>query len=287
MHADADRLDERGITPNKTPRKTTGRLSPKVLAIGVAVVLVVIGAAWFIFSDKNKVPELFDDPRDQSGLPPIDADPAETVLDAAAPQPLATDSELAPVQRPQALDGSDKQVGQALQDLSPALLQWFTPDEQIRKWVLMVVNMADGTVVNKHRPVRYPMKSFKTKQTVGRTTMNPVNYERVKPLVGAVLTIPPEKLAAYYRQWSPVLTNSFTELGLEGTFHGHFLTVLDKIVDAQTHEASPSLDRPNVLFEYADPVLENASDVEKLLWRMGPANMAEVQAYAATLKAAL
>ncbi len=128
MHADADRLDERGSTPNKTPNratnKTTGRLSPKVLAIGAAVVLVVIGATWFIFSDKNKVPELFDDPRDQSGLPPIDADPAETVLDAAAPQPLVTDSELAPVERPQALDGSDKQVGQALPQLPKNLLFW-------------------------------------------------------------------------------------------------------------------------------------------------------------------
>jgi hypothetical protein len=49
----------------------------------------------------------------------------------------------------------------------------------------------------------------------------------------------------------------------------------------------PELVQPVVYYKYADPTLENASDVEKLMWRLGPGNTQKVQDYLHKLEPAL
>lgn len=282
MQADTERLVDRA--PPVKEKKLS--LKPRDALLAGGATLLIGGGAWFALhgSDKSALmPDISE--MKASTHTSVDADASDA--DAQAPKPLITDGELAPVERPPALDGSDAQVVAALQEMSPPLLKWFTPDEQIRKWVLLTVNLSEGDLVTKHRPVKYRMDTFKTRTQGGKTYMNPANYGRANNLINAVLAIPPEKLAAYYRQWSPVLTHSFVELGLDGTFHGHFMRVLDKTIEAQPLASSPSLSRPNVLYTYADPKLEEASDLEKLLWRLGPEHMTEVQAYAKSLKDAM
>ncbi len=280
MEADNERLTD------PRPVKKSGGLKPRDAVLVLGVVLVIGGIGWYIVKDSDAPeqppmmgdmvvpPEALDRVRDQLNQP-------------QAPQARLTDAELAPVTKPEALDSSDAQVGRALEDISPPLLAWLTPQEQVRKWVSFSVNLADGDLVSKHRPLSYPMKSFKVVRQGDRISMSSANFKRADALIGALTAIPPEKLAAYYRQWTPTLQQAFDELGVDGTFHGHFSRLVDQALAVKTLSRPPALAQPHVLYVYADEELEDASDLSKLMWRLGPDNMTQLQAYLLEFKNSL
>lgn len=280
-------VDNERLTDPKPTRKSSGDgLKFRDGVLGLGVLLIIGGVAWFIIKDK-----------DAPVAPPMigDIPVAPGALDSArqqlnqprAPEPQLTDAELAPVAPPAGLDDSDAQVNRAVEEMSPPLLAWLTPDEQIRKWVSMVANLSDGELINTHRPVSYSMGRFKVKKQGERLSMSSANFKRAKDLIAGLTAVPPQKLAAYYRQWSPVLEDAYTELGMEGNFHGHFVALIDQSLAVPLLSKPPTLEQPHVLYTYADEEMEAAPDLNKLMWRLGPDNMAELQGYLLELKTAL
>ena len=55
---------------------------------------------------------------------------------------------------PVSLEGSDVQVKEAVLDFAPAMASWLLPDQQIRKWVLLVDLMAEGKLPRRYRPAK-------------------------------------------------------------------------------------------------------------------------------------
>jgi hypothetical protein len=74
---------------------------------------------------------------------------------------------------------------------------------------------------------------------------------------------------------------------MEGTFHTHFISLIDRALATQSLSRPPELSQPHVLYTYSDEELEKASDINKLMWRLGPDNMKRTQAYLVEFKAAL
>ncbi len=280
MEADKERL----IDPR--PVKKAGGLKARDILLTLIALAICAAIAWFIIKDKDLPPE-----PPMVGDVPVPAAALErarrNVNPAAPPQPQLTDAELAPIAPPENVDGSDAQVSLALEEMSPPLLAWFTPKEQVRKWVAMLVLLSEGDLISKNRPLSYPMAPFQVKKQGGRLSMSEANFSRANDLINALTSIPPQKLAAYYRQWSPVLENSYTELGMEGNFHTHFVSLIDRALATQSLSKPPELSQPHVLYTYSDEELEKASDVNKLMWRLGPDNMNKLQAYLLEFKAAL
>jgi hypothetical protein len=282
LEVDTERLTD----PRPKKKNSSGGLKFRDGVLGVGVLLIIGGVAWYIIKDKDApiappmigdipvAPGALDSARDQLNQP-------------QAPQPQLTDADLAPVAPPESLDASDAQVTRAVEEMSPPLLAWLTPKEQIRKWVSMSVNLSDGELINTHRPVSYSMGRFKVKQQGERLSMSSANFERARDLIAGLTSVPPQKLAAYYRQWSPVLEDAYTELGMEGNFHGHFVALIDQSLAVPSLSKPPTLEQPHVLYTYADEEMEAAPDLNKLMWRLGPDNMAELQGYLLELKTAL
>lgn len=253
------------------------------------VALLAMGAALFYMA--TKPPEL----PAISSPPPV---PQPTTSQRAPerpaqipavqpPQPEFGDADLAPVAAPRELDRSDNQVREAARDLSPSLLAWLTPDEQMRKWVLLVVNLANGEVPSKHLPIKYSMLPFDVTERNGKLYAKPFNYMRLQPLVDRAIEVSPEKAAAYYRRWQPMFEKAYDELGLEGNFHGHLLKAIDNVLAAKPLPRNASLKQPEVNYLYEDPNLESATELSRLLWRMGPANTEKLQEFLLALKRAL
>ncbi len=147
--------------------------------------------------------------------------------------------------------------------------------------------MADGTLPKRYRPVDYPMEKFSVTKQGDTLLMSESNYARTNRLVDTVTGLDVELLADYYRAWKPLLEEAYGEQGKPGTFAQRLDTVLEQVIAAEPLPKRPVLKQPSVLYRYQDEALENASDVQKLMWRMGEENMRELQAFARKLQDAL
>ncbi|MDX1692466.1 MAG: DUF3014 domain-containing protein [Ketobacteraceae bacterium] len=199
-----------------------------------------------------------------------------------APEPPQPDFEV--IAPPETLDDSDTRVKEALVDLAPGLTKWLVPEEQVRKWVLAVDMLADGRLPKRYRPMIYPMDKFKAKEYGDISVMEDANYERLSPLLDTVTSINVDLLAAYYRSWRPLLEQAYRQQGEPGTFEERLVQAIDRFLKVQPLKEKGVLVRPHVFYEYQDEALEEASDIEKLVWRMGEENANRLKDYARAFK---
>lgn len=255
-------------------------LSALIIALCVLALIVL---SWVVFNDgpppaeipvvaEQNEPEPAPQPILREPPPPV-AEPAEPVaMPAPAPKPVV-------VEAPITLDGSDELVLEAVADLSSTLGQWLLPREQIRKWVLAVDIIAEGKLPKRYRPIDYPVGKFKTIETDQNIVLDQSNYQRSDTLIAVLIAIEPAKLANYYQQWLPLLEKAYREQGKPYTFDSRFKQAISQVLAVSPQTETPVLVHPSVLYKYADEKLEKASDIEKLLWRMGPDNAEELQGY--------
>ena len=214
--------------------------------------------------------------------PPTTEPDTTAAINTPPAVPLPEEPSLVPP--PLELENSDPQILLAVADFAPELGQWLLPDEQIRKWVLTVDLMADGKLPKRYRPVDYPMDKFAVEQQGTDTVAAEGNYARMNAIVGTLSTIDPKRLAGYYREWLPLLEKAYREQGKPDTFDQRFRQTISQILGAEQLSDEPALKRPSVLYRYADETLEEASDVDKLLWRMGHENSEQLQNFLRELR---
>ncbi len=183
------------------------------------------------------------------------------------------------VAAPPVLDGSDDAVRSAFADIAPKLAQWLTPPEQIRKWVALVDALAEGEIPDGHLPLDYRTTTFRGDAHGEKFRIDQSNFERATPLVDAIIAIPPERLLQYYQHWRPLLERAYRELGRRGSFDTRLRVALSRIDAARPLSENAELTQAGVYYVFSDPQLEKASDVEKLLWRIGPANTQRLRAH--------
>lgn len=223
------------------------------------------------------------------GTPPVPARSQQQLV-----QPVLRETQAVPIDLPRPnvgapfeLDHSDGQVRAAVADFSARFAQWLTPTEQVRKWVVLVDQMADGKVPEKNLPLSYSMAKFSIQREGDRMLLAEANHSRADLLVDVFTAIPIEPMVAYYRAWRPLLDKAYAEIGGRGTFDKRLRTAIDNVEAVHSLTAQPELVQPVVYYKYADETLEQASDVEKLMWRLGPRNTQKLQDYLHRLKAAL
>lgn len=188
---------------------------------------------------------------------------------------------------PGTLEGSDAYVKKAIADLAPAFSEWLMSSQQIRKWILTIDLMADGTLIKQDRPLSFPMERFEaTPQDDTRFLMSSSNFTRTDLLINALVAIDVDHLVYYYQKWLPLLDKAYQELGKRGSFHGRVKKAIDQVTNAKPFAGEALLEkRGGVMYRYVDPTLESASDVEKLMWRLGPENSAKLQSYLKQVRA--
>ncbi len=252
------------------------------------VLALALGAGiWYWSSSDGEEPAaakaLPPPPPVESRLQPdadTDADDGSADTEAMAEAP-ATDYSADLVAAPQTLDGSDQRFTAAVADMTAAAAAWFVPSEQIRKWVVTVDLMAEGSIPSRNRALKVPVKRFAASR-VGDTEvwqLDPKNYQRLDQVVDTLTAVEPERMAAYYRAWQPLFEQGYSELGKRGDFHSRLELAIARSQSLAPLPANVKLKRPGAMYVYADRQLESAPDLDKLLWRMGPENLAKIQAY--------
>lgn len=248
-------------------------------ALSAIVIVVAVGAfVWFVVersanSDYNE-PEMSTEELAPSAAPQTAI--VKTPLAVEQEEDYSQEAEKAPAP-PEQIDGSDKQVREAVKQLSPTLASTLSPQHQIRKWVALVDQMARYRLPNKHLPINYEKEPFLVIKTERGMENDPGNFRRWEPLINAVTSLNPKKVAIYYKKWSPFLESSYNELGNPQSFDNQLRTTIEHLLIVEPIPADAELRRPKVFYQYADPVLENADPLSKWLWRLGPDNMKALQ----------
>lgn len=239
----------------------------------VGVILVGAGAAYY-FTHKNAQKEAPPVVAEQM-KPPEPAAPAEPAIKNPIPTPPPeADRDTEPLP---ALNESDSVVVSSLDQLigKPKVAEFLIPESVIRHVVVTVDNLPRKKVAVERRPLKPTPGRTAIANAGDSTTLSDANYARYAPFIKLVQTTDTQKLTEFYFHFYPLFQQAYEDLGYPNAyFNDRVIEVIDHLLAAPDVRGPIELTQPKVFYEYADPSLEERSEGQKLLIRMGPENEA-------------
>lgn len=177
------------------------------------------------------------------------------------------------------LNSSDSLVRDALKQLDPSqqLLRWLVSDELLRRFVVLVDNLANGHLPSKYMVLKAPASELAVTPAGEEYLLDSANFERYGVYFDVLAAMPPKSVVSAYQQFYPLLQQAYAELGYpRRSFHHRMLAAIEQVLNTPMPEPGVELmlTRSSVMYQYQDETLEQSSDVQKLLLRMGPKNSA-------------
>jgi hypothetical protein len=189
-----------------------------------------------------------------------------------------------------ALADSDSFLQEALAGLfgSASFDQFFHPQDIVRHFVAAIDNLPRKTVAQRIMPIKPATGAFRTSGPEGRIVVGPDNATRYSAYVRALEAVDSAKLVLLYVRFYPLFQQAYAELGYPSRyFNDRVFEVIDHLLATPDVRGPIALVQPKVMYEYADPALQDLSAGQKMLVRMGPENEAKVMAKLRELKKAL
>lgn len=186
---------------------------------------------------------------------------AETEVAAAAPLPP--------------LDQSDDMVRTAFFGLNwkPGLSALFLNEEMIRRFVVQVDNIAQGRLIAEQSLFKGLSKDFAAKPKGQGYQLDKANYQRYQPYLDLLESVPPQQVAALYKQFYPLLQAAFLELGYpDQQFDDRLQQAIKVLLSAPEITDEPDLTLSSVHYSFADAETEQLGLAQKQMVRLGLAN---------------
>jgi hypothetical protein len=247
--------DLRGDNGESAPTDLQTPPDNRPVGLWIAIGLIIVGAgiATYVMFGGRLSPA----PVEQAEAPPAAEIP---------PAPLGTAP--APIVVPP-LGESDALVRDLVKALSshPRIAAWLTTDDLVRNFTAVVSNIAEGRSPATHLTVLRPDSAFTVVERGEDLYVDPVSFERYNGIADAVASIDPAGAAKLYSTLKPRIQEAYGEL--ERTI----VLLLNTPVPDQWVRVEPR----GIGYGYADPKLEELSDAQKQLLRLGPRNMRLVQ----------
>lgn len=248
--------------------------------LGIAVVLLAVGAAYFWVKRAS--------PPSVETVPPAVSDEwpvADVMLDETVAAEPPAPAELLPE-----LDRSDAAMQEALIQVfgTPPVEAFLIPERIVRRIVATVDSLDNDPVRLKIRPAAQ-VQGLPVVDVQGDTiTLSAHNADRYLPFVSALEVVDATQLAGVYRRYAPLFQKAYAELGFpDRSFDDRLIEVIDHLLATPEVAAPIRLVRPKVLYEFADPKLERRSWGQKTLIRMGAEHAATVKTKLHELRTAL
>lgn len=207
-------------------------------------------------------------------------EPAATAPAAAEPAPAA------PVEAPVAPERARPLVEDVSAD--PDFRRWTAEGELVQRWVVVTDNLAEGVSPRRVLDFLVPERPFAVVEKGGRQVIAPAAYARYDGLARVIASVEPRAAARLYRALHGPLEAAYRALGYPaGSLDDVTSRALRRIEGAPVKDGDVEVVPEGGGWAYADPALEELSEVEKHLVRLGPANARLVQAKARALREAL
>ena len=188
------------------------------------------------------------------------------------------------------LDASDALLHGELARLTPGqrLGDQLYLDGMVRRLVVSIDNLTAAKLPRKRLFARPVEGRFAVTGEDDALYLSPEHFARYTPFVGLVESIDSDALLALYLRVYPLLQQAYEELGYPSAyFNDRLVDVIDHLLDAPDINAPLRLERPRVLYQFADPRLEGLSAGQKVLIRVGPDNASRLKAQLRELRAGL
>jgi DUF3014 family protein len=179
------------------------------------------------------------------------------------------------------LDESDALMRTLVARLSahPAIAAWLTTDGLIRNLTVAVVNIAEGDTPAKHlRPLR-PPQPFAARESRGAMWIDPSSYSRYDAIASATESLDARGVGRLYATIKPRINDAYQDLGApDGNVDRTFEKAITMLLRTPTVDHDVQVRQDKVLWQFADPALEELPRAQRQFLRMGPRNMRIVKA---------
>ena len=242
---------------------------PIRMTVAAVVAILVIGTVVYWFFGRGADPE------------PPPAVATDTLLEAPVSAPVEPPP--APVELPElpGLDVSDAFVGGLVAALSahPDLATWLVSDDLVRRFVVVVDNIAEGRNPSQHVTFMRPDTGFRVTGGDASATIDPRTYQRYDMHAQIVDSFDTQGTAELYLTLESLMDEAYVELGYPDTrFRDTFTRAITHLLDTPVVDEPPAVVRRGPFYEHLDGSLEALTPVQKQLIGMGPENMRTVQA---------
>jgi hypothetical protein len=188
------------------------------------------------------------------------------------------------------LDESDAALDEWLYALAgrDAIERFMVRQAIARRIVATVDNLPRKKVDLAVRAIRPLPGAFAFERDGESMRLGPSTWSRYDALAAAIGAIDPGRAADLYVRVYPLLQQAYEELGYPGRqFHARVLEALDDLLAAPVPDSPPELVQPHVLYEFADPDLEERSAGQKVMLRIGPAHETLIREQLRAFRAAI
>ena len=268
---EADRDFERPIDPRRSARARRRNLIWPVVML--AAVLVAGALVWREMHGPQPAVE---------PLPPP-ATPEAAKPSASTPKYPIEAATSAPAETTALPDVADSDA--ALQDAMAALFggvpldRIFHLDQIVPRFVATIDNLPRQTAALQRMPVKPVEGSIVVTQADGRIVLRADNAARYATYLRVMDQVDTQKLVQTYVRFYPLFQKGYQDLGYpNGYFNDRLVEVIDHLLATPDVPTPIDLSQPKVLYQFADPSLEQRSAGQKMLIRMGPVNEARVKA---------
>ena len=252
----------------------------------IVMVIAVVLAAFLVWRGMHP-PE----PTPPPAAPAATTPAPEPAPAASAPKypieavgPVTEPTSLPPVQ------DSDSMLQDALAALfaGAPLDRIFYLEQVVPRVVATIDNLPRQTVAQSRMPVRPIGGSLETSQADGRTLLRADNGQRYAQYLKVMESVDTQKLVQTYVRLYPLFQKAYEDLGYpKAYFNDRLVEVIDHLLAAPDVPAPIALSQPKVLYEFADPSLEERSAGQKIMMRMGTVNEARAKAKLRDIRRAL
>jgi len=268
----------------------------KIYAIGAIALITLVGGV--IYFNGQAAPEavIKDTPVAIASPAPVIAAPEELIEEpvvelvpvtepVAIPQPQEIIPAIPVAQVPKTeplptLDNSDEFVMAKASQLSwlPEFAKQLVKKDLARNFVTFVDNASRGDLAMKFSPVEKPLQKFLINEVADDMYIDPHSYKRYDVYVDMLNSINFDVAIAHLKELTPILDEAYMELGYEkGAFVPTLEQAIEEMLQAPIIRNPIKVVAPSAMYKYADPQLENLSDLQKLMLRMGPDNIAKLR----------
>ena len=97
------------------------------------------------------------------------------------------------------------------------------------------------------------------------------SFARYTPYVQLLESVPPQQVLVLFNRYEPLLQQAFSELGYpDELFKNRLLQAIELLLATPQVQYPLQLVRPSVMYQFADPALEQLPAAQKQMLRLGP-----------------